>query len=76
MPVYHAEQFKIGDNYYYSVKAFDEEYQSIPFFTEPKELEPSPSSYSNEEVIDIASNPYSLDFSLMNVSEHPTSGKG
>mgnify|MGYP002569520395 FL=1 len=62
MPVYHAEQFKIGDNYYYSVKAFDEEYQSIPFFTEPKELEPSPSSYSNEEVIDIASNPYSLDF--------------
>jgi ATP-dependent DNA helicase RecQ len=62
MPVYHAEQFKIGDNYYYSVKAFDEDYASIPFFTETKELDPSPYSYSSEEVIDIASNPYSLDY--------------
>lgn len=62
MPVYHAEQFKIADNYYYSVRAFDEDYVSIPFFTETKELDPSPYSYSSEEVIDIVSNPYSLDY--------------
>ncbi len=62
MPVYHAEQFKIGENYFYSLKGFDEENMTVPFFTEVKKLDPSPYSYSSEEVIDIASNPYSLDF--------------
>ena len=33
MPVYHAEQFKIGENYFYSLKGFDEENMTFPFFT-------------------------------------------
>lgn len=62
MPVYHAEQFKIGQDFYYSVRNFDEEYIAVPFFTDLKELAPFPNSTNKQEVIDVFSNLYALDY--------------
>lgn len=62
MPVYHAEQFKIGDRYYYSLKHHDESAKLVPFFTERLALNPSTFAYSNEKVVDIATNPYAIDY--------------
>lgn len=61
MPVYQTEQFKIGDNYFYSVKLHNESVKLIPFFTEEMELEVSNFKYSNEEVVDISTNQYAID---------------
>ncbi len=61
MPVYQTEQFKIGDNYFYSVKLHNESAKLIPFFTEERELEQSSFKYSNEEVVDISTSQYAID---------------
>lgn len=62
MPVYQAEQFKIGDRYYYSLKHHDESATLVPFFKNKLTLNPSTFSYSNNEVVDIATNPYAIDY--------------
>ena len=61
MPVYQTEQFKIGDNYFYSVKLHNESAKLIPFFTEEVELKQSHFKYSNAEVVDISTNQYAID---------------
>lgn len=62
MPVYQAEQFKIGERYYYSLKHHDESAKLIPFFKNKLQLNPSTFTYSNNEVVDIATNPYAIDY--------------
>lgn len=62
MPVYQAEQFKIGERYYYSLNYHDESAKLIPFFQDKLNLSPSTFPYSNTEVVDIATNPYAIDY--------------
>ncbi|MDE6018699.1 MAG: hypothetical protein K2G85_07795, partial [Muribaculaceae bacterium] len=62
MPVYQAEQFKIGKRYYYSLKYHDESAKLIPFFKKKLRLSRSSFKYSNNDVVDIATNPYAIDY--------------
>ncbi len=62
MPVYQAEQFKIRDKYYYSIKNIDEGIQKIPFFKTEKQISLANFDYPNESVVDIATNPYAIDY--------------
>jgi RecQ family ATP-dependent DNA helicase len=61
LPIYQAEQFKIGDYYYYSLKRIEQASIIIPFFQQSKSLENSDFEYEESEVIDIATNPYAID---------------
>lgn len=62
MPVYQAEQFKIGERYYYSIKHHYESAKLIPFFKKKLPLSHSSFDYSNNDVVDIATNPYAIDY--------------
>ncbi|MCM1140997.1 MAG: DEAD/DEAH box helicase [Muribaculum sp.] len=62
MPVYQTEQFKIGDKYYYSLKHHDESATLMPFFKNKLPLSQSTFTYTNNEVVDIATNPYAIDY--------------
>lgn len=62
MPVYQTEQFKIGDKYYYSIKGIDEGVKKIPFFKTEKQISLANFEYDNESVVDIATNPYAIDY--------------
>lgn len=62
MPVYQSEQFKIGDKYYYSIRSIDDGVKKIPFFNVEKEITPAHFKYANEVVVDIATNPYAIDY--------------
>lgn len=65
MPVYQAEQFKIGSNFFYSAKMPIVEFKEIPFFTQTKELKDSIKE-NGREVIDISTNSYAIDWFLNN----------
>ena len=62
MPVYHSEQFKIGDNFFYSLKRNDVNAISIPFFSEETLIKEADFPYTSDLVIDIATNPYAIDY--------------
>lgn len=60
LPVYQADQLKINDGYFYTLKIFDDNFDRKPFFSVCKEL--TASSTENEaEVLDVISDPYSID---------------
>lgn len=60
LPVYQADQLKINDSYFYTLKAFDDNFDRKPFFSVCKEL--TSSSTENEaEVLDVISDPYAID---------------
>ncbi len=60
LPIYQAEQLKIGENYYYSLKGLGETFEKKPFFTLQKDLT-SDIVQNNAEVLDVISNPYAID---------------
>lgn len=62
MPVYQAEQLKVGEHYFYSLKHFNDDFEKVPLFSIRKEL-PSTSLYvkTNNLVLDIISDPYAID---------------
>ena len=62
MPIYQAEQFKIGDKYYYSIKNIEEGVKKIPFFNIEKPILLANFVYANESVVDIATNSYAIDY--------------
>ena len=60
LPVYQADQLKINDSYFYTLKAFDDNFDRRAFFSVCKEL--TSSSAENEaEVLDVISDPYAID---------------
>jgi RecQ family ATP-dependent DNA helicase len=65
LPTYQAEQVKIGDDYFYALKKIESAGTMIPFFQEQKALEEYSEAYSENEVIDIATDTFALD-SLLN----------
>lgn len=62
MPVYQIEQIKVGSQAFYSLRNITNVTEQIPFFTHKKDIEQSNFDYSNDEVVDISSNPYAIDF--------------
>ena len=76
MPVYQSEQFKIGDKYYYSIKGIDEKIKTVPFFKTKKQISSARFAHSNESVVDIATNPYAIDFFINDcIAKKDFSGK-
>ena len=76
MPVYQTEQFKIGDKYYYSIKTIDEGVKKIPFFKTEKQISLAKFDYANESVVDIATNPYAIDYFINHcIAKKDFSGK-
>lgn len=62
MPCYQAEQFKIGNSFYYSLKRFNDNFKKEALFTTKKEIvEASVITSNNVEVLDIISDPYAID---------------
>lgn len=59
MPLHHAEQFKIGNNYYYSLKSVSQKIETFNIHQEDIELEIKEDDGENE-IIDL-SDPYELD---------------
>jgi ATP-dependent DNA helicase RecQ len=67
MPCYQAEQFKIGDSYFYSFKRFDDSFTKEPLFTSKKELtEINTTDNSTVNTIDVMSDPYAIDLLINN----------
>lgn len=60
MPYYMAEQFQIGDSYFYSIKLPVEDYNTLDAFTEHSSLQLLPDD-NTHTVIDTVSDPYGLD---------------
>lgn len=76
MPVYQSEQFKIGEKYYYSIRLVDEGVKKIPFFKTEKQISLANFNYANESVVDIATNPYAIDYFISDcISKNDFSGK-
>lgn len=76
MPVYQTEQFKIGDKYYYSIKTIEEGVKKIPFFKTEKQISLANFDYANESVVDIATNPYAIDYFINDcIAKKDFSGK-
>lgn len=76
MPVYQTEQFKIRDKYYYSIKNIDEGVKKIQFFKTEKQVSLANFDYANESVVDIATNPYAIDYFINDcISKNDFSGK-
>lgn len=61
IPVYQAEQIKLGDRYYYSVRNIEEGVKKIPFFKSGKMITFARFRDAADSVVDIASNPYAID---------------
>lgn len=72
MPVYQAEQLKIGDKYYYSLRSIDEVKEKIPFFINEKEILPANIESTNNIVVDISSDPFALDYFINECIEKKT----
>lgn len=72
MPVYQAEQLKIGDKYYYSLRSIDEVKEKIPFFINEKNILPANIESTNSMVVDISSDPFALDFFINECIEKKT----
>lgn len=60
LPIYQAEQLKINENYFYTLKNFSDNFERRPFFTLKQELELA-NSQDEVEVLDVISNPYAID---------------
>ena len=60
LPIYQAEQLKINDNFFYTLKTFADILDKRHFFGIQKELT-SASAQDNAEVLDVISNPYAID---------------
>jgi RecQ family ATP-dependent DNA helicase len=67
LPIYQAEQLTINDKYYYSIKTPINSFESIDLFTNSKDL--TFSSDQTLEIIDVSSDPYSLDIFINNCIE-------
>jgi RecQ family ATP-dependent DNA helicase len=61
LPTYQVEQVKIGDDYFYALKKIESAGTMIPFFQEQKALEITNEAYSENEVIDIATDNCAID---------------
>jgi RecQ family ATP-dependent DNA helicase len=60
LPIYHAEQMKIGNEYYYSLRKFNDLLDKIPFFSLRKDITECGSDIKGE-ILDVISNPYAID---------------
>lgn len=60
LPIYQAEQLKINENYFYTLKSFGDILDKRSFFSLQKELT-SANAQDNAEVLDVISNPYAVD---------------
>lgn len=62
MPVYQAEQMKVGNHYFYSLKQFNDSLKKEPFFSIMKEL-PHAQMTANDDIciLDVISDPYGID---------------
>lgn len=60
LPIYQAEQYKIGERYYYSLKGFSDTFVKKSFFVHGKELETG-STQDAHEILDVISDPYAID---------------
>ena len=62
MPVYQAEQMKIGNHYFYSLKHFNDDLKKEPFFSIKKEFSYTQMvANSNTYILDVISDPYGID---------------
>lgn len=61
MPVYQAEQLKIGNKYFYSLKHFNDELKKEPLFSIKKEMTISSITSYQSYVLDVISDPYGVD---------------
>ena len=74
LPIYQAEQFAFNDKYYYSIKTPIISFKTVDLFTESKEI--TLSSDNSLEIIDVSSDPYSLDSFINNcIDENALSKK-
>lgn len=73
MPLHHAEQMKIGNKCYYSLKSVSQQLETVDLFQEEKDLELKENS-GGFEVIDI-SDLYELDVFINNVIENSSASK-
>mgnify|MGYP005816256157 CR=1 FL=1 len=70
MPLHHAEQLKIGDKYYYSLKSVSQQIETVELHQDEKTIELKDQN-GDHEVIDM-SDLYELDVFINNVIENPT----
>ena len=62
MPVYQAEQMKVGNHYFYSLKHFNESLKKEPFFSIKKELfHTQMTANDGTRTLDVISDPYGID---------------
>ena len=61
LPIYQAEQLKIEDEYFYSLKHFNDDLKKVPLFSVKKELSHSDLTLPNAYVLDVISDPYGID---------------
>ena len=62
MPVYQAEQIKVGDHYFYSLKHFNDSLKKEPFFSIKKELSHIQMTTNDDTcILDVISDPYGID---------------
>ena len=61
MPVYQAEQLKVGEKYFYSLKLFNDNLKKKPLFSNKKEMISVDSIPSQAYVLDVISDPYGID---------------
>ncbi len=62
MPVYQAEQLKVGQHYFYSLKHFNDDLKKEPLFLIKKELFLTPmGTNTNRQILDVISDPYGID---------------
>lgn len=62
MPVYQAEQIKVGDHYFYSLKHFNDSLKKEPFFSIKKELSRIQMTTNDDTcILDVISDPYGID---------------
>lgn len=60
LPIYQAEQLKINNNYFYTLRNFGDGFAKKAFFSICKELVSSETN-NNIEILDVISNPYAID---------------
>jgi len=62
MPVYQAEQLKVGQHYFYSLKHFNDDLKKEPLFLIKKGLSLTPmGTNTNKQILDVISDPYGID---------------
>lgn len=62
MFVYQAEQLKVGQHYFYSLKHFNDDLKKEPLFSKKKELSTTPiQTNTKRQILDVISDPYGID---------------